>query len=156
MAFEGGNRGNRAASMGKRKPIAVELGRVLLVEDEPLIALELEDALREGGASEVLRCASIAETMRELEGNPPDVVILDVHLADRDDGWALAELVGQLGARTPQIVFSTGAPQDIPPEIAEMGLVFAKPYNPDDLVAALKAAARPSRGRLLGRLRDAL
>lgn len=143
--------------MGKPKPIAVEIGRVLLVEDEPLIALELEAALRDGGASEVLRCASIAETMKELEGNPPDVVILDVHLADRDDGWALAELVDQLGARRPQIVFSTGAPQDIPPEIAAMGLVFAKPYNPEALIAALKdgATRRPGK-RLLGRLRDAL
>jgi CheY-like chemotaxis protein len=143
--------------MGKHKPIAVGIGRVLLVEDEPLVALELEEALREGGASEVLRCASIAETMKELDGNPPDVVILDVHLADRDDGWALAELVGQLGTRRPQIVFSTGAPQDIPPEIAEMGLVFAKPYNPEDLVAALKDGATRHPGkRLLGRLRDAL
>jgi CheY-like chemotaxis protein len=143
--------------MGKHKPITVEIGRVLLVEDEPLIALELEEALREGGASEVLRCASIAETMKELEGNPPDVVILDVHLADRDDGWALAELVDQLGARRPQIVFSTGAPQDIPPEIAEMGLVFAKPYHPEALIAALKdgVSRRPGK-RLLGRLRDAL
>lgn len=140
--------------MGKHQPLKVEIGRVLLVEDEPLIALELEEALREGGASEVLRCASIAETMKELDGNPPDVVILDVHLADRDDGWALAELVGQLGARKPQIVFSTGAPQDIPPEIAEMGLVFAKPYNPGELVAALQENGKKAGAGLLGRLRS--
>ena len=111
---------------------------------------------RDGGASEVLRCASIAETMKELDGNPPDIVILDVHLADRNDGWALAELVSQLGTRRPQIVFSTGAPQEIPPEIAEMELVFAKPYNPHDLVAALKDGAKRPAKRLLGRLRDAL
>lgn len=137
--------------MSKRKRKTGTLGRVLLVEDEPLIAMELEEALLAGGASEVVRCASIAETMRELEGNPPQVVILDVHLEDRDDGWALAELVGQLGARRPRIVFSTGAPQDIPPEIAEMGPVFVKPYRPADLVAALSG-----NGGLLGKLRTAI
>lgn len=139
--------------MSRRKRKTDSLGRVLLVEDEPLIALELEEALLAGGASEVVRCASIAETMRELEGNPPHVVILDVHLADRDDGWALAELVGQLGARRPRIVFSTGAPQDIPPEIAEMGPVFAKPYRPADLVAALRES---DSGGLFDKLRSAI
>jgi len=144
--------------MGRRKPSKSkdEIGRVLLVEDEPLIALELEEALLEGGADQVLRCASIAETMQELDGNPPDVIIIDVHLADRDDGWALAELIDQLGAKRTRIVFSTGAPQDIPPEIAEMGMVFAKPYNPATLVAALKENGKPVGARLLGKLRAAL
>jgi CheY-like chemotaxis protein len=139
--------------MNKHKALDVSLGRVLLVEDEALIALQLEDALLEGGASEVLRCASIAETMRELEGHPPDVVILDVHLADRNDGWALAELIGQLGARRTQIVFATATPDEIPPEIAEMGLVFAKPYNPEAVVTAIREGGAKRSGGLLGRLR---
>jgi DNA-binding response OmpR family regulator len=146
--------------MNRHKAIDASLGRVLLVEDEALIALELEDALLAGGASEVLRCASIAETMRELDGKTPDVVILDVHLADGNDGWALAALIDQLGARSPQFVFATGAPDDIPPEIAEMGMVFAKPYNPATLVAAIrdggKRSAAKRTGGLLGRLRGAL
>jgi DNA-binding response OmpR family regulator len=140
--------------MNRHKAIEASLGRVLLVEDEALLALELEDALLDGGASEVLRCASIADTMRELDGNPPDVVILDVHLADGDQGWALAELIDQLGARRPQIVFATGTPDDIPPNIAEMGLVFAKPYDPAKLVASIRdnGSAKRASG-LLGRLR---
>jgi CheY-like chemotaxis protein len=141
--------------MSRRKPSKANggLGRVLLVEDEPVIALELEEALMAGGASQVLRCASIAETMHELEGNTPDVVILDVYLTDANDGWALAELIDQLGARRPQIVFSTGAPQDIPTEIAEMGMVFTKPYDPATLVSALKENRKPVAARLLGKLR---
>lgn len=142
--------------MGRRKPSKNGgLGRVLLVEDEPLIALELEDALLEAGASEVLRCAGIAETMQELEGNTPDIVILDVHLTDADDGWALAELISQLGSRRPQIVFSTGAPQDIPEQIAAMGRVFAKPYDTGTLIDALKETTRPVGARLLEKLRGA-
>ncbi len=113
------------------------LGRVLVVEDDPVLGVAIEAALLDGGASEVIVCPSTAEAMAALEEAPADAIILDVHLADRDDGWALAELVDMLGTKRPRIIFSTGAPQDIPPEIAEMGPVFEKPYDPADLVEAL-------------------
>lgn len=130
------------------------IGRVLLVEDEPLIAFELEEALLEGGTQSVVRCSSIAEALPHLDGEPLDAVILDVHLKDRDDGWALAELVKLLGPRTPEIVFATGSPQDIPPEIAEMGKVFAKPYDPEALVASLRKNNATIGTRLLNKLRN--
>ena len=113
------------------------LGRVLVVEDDPVLALALEDALLAGGAREVAICPSMENTMTELEKGSVDAIVIDVHLADRDDGWAVAELVDMLGTRRPRIVFSTGAPQEIPEEIAEMGPVFEKPYDPAELVAAL-------------------
>ena len=127
------------------------LGRVLIVEDDPVLALALEDALVERGAEDVVICPSIAATMAELEGERPDALVIDVHLADRDDGWALVELVEMLGTRRPRIVFSTGAPQDIPPKIAEAGAVFEKPYDPADLAAALSGEEK--RG-LFSRLRS--
>ena len=129
------------------------LGRVLIVEDDPVLALALEDALVERGAEDVVICPSIAATMAELEGERPDALVIDVHLADRDDGWALVELVEMLGTRRPRIVFSTGAPQDIPPKIAEAGAVFEKPYDPADLAAALSGEEK--RG-LFSRLRSAM
>jgi len=113
------------------------LSRVLVVEDDPVLAVSIEAALLDGGAEQVVICSSIAATMAELEQARPDAIILDVHLTDRNDGWALAELVDLLGPKRPQIIFSTGAPQDIPPEIAEMGQVFEKPYDPAELVEAL-------------------
>ena len=118
------------------------LGRVLVVEDDPVLALALEDALVERGAEDVVICPSIAATMAELEGERPDALVIDVHLADRDDGWALAELASLLGPRPPRIVFSTGAPQDIPPGIAEMGPVFEKPYDPARLAEAVASGTR--------------
>jgi DNA-binding response OmpR family regulator len=129
------------------------LGRVLIVEDDPVLALALEAALRDRGAGEVVICPSIAATMAELEGERPDALVIDVHLADRDDGWALVELVDMLGTRRPRIIFSTGAPQDIPPKIAEAGAVFEKPYDPADLAAVL--AGDEKRG-LFSKLRNAI
>ncbi|MEL1249315.1 response regulator [Aurantiacibacter gilvus] len=114
------------------------LGRVLLVEDDPVLAMALEDALVQGGAQEVVICQTMKSTMAELDkGARLSAIVIDVHLADRDDGWALAELVDLLGPKRPRIVFSTGSPGDIPPDIAEMGPVFEKPYDPVQLVEVL-------------------
>ena len=137
---------------GKGSPSGQSLGRVLVVEDDPILGVAIEAALLDGGAETVVICSSMAATMAELEASPPDAIILDVHLPDRDDGWALAELVDLLGPRRPRIIFSTGAPQEIPPEIAEMGPVFEKPYDPAELVEVL---ASDHKVGLFARLRGA-
>ena len=134
----------------KRKPV---LGRVLIVEDDPVLALALEDALNAACSAEVVICPSMESTMAAIEEQWPATMIIDIHLADRDDGWAVAELVDMLGTRRPRIAFSTAAPQDIPEEIAEMGAVFEKPYDPAELIAALSGDEK--RG-LFAKLRGAI
>lgn len=129
------------------------LGNVLLVEDDPLIALALEGALLDAGAKRVTICSTTAEALAALRDHKPDAMVLDVHLADRDDGWAIAELVSSVGPKPPRIVFSTGAPQDIPAEIAELGPVLEKPYDHSELIAALRRAPRAG---LLARIKGAL
>ncbi|GGD99658.1 hypothetical protein GCM10011515_19370 [Tsuneonella deserti] len=142
-----------ARRAGRPKTKDLPLGSVLLVEDDALIAMSIEQALLDGGASAVMICSSTADAMTALRDSQPDGLVLDVHLSDRDDGWALAELVNSVGPNPPRIVFSTGAPQDIPAEIAELGPVLEKPYDPADLIAALRQPPRPG---LLARLRKAL
>ncbi len=139
---------NRRIRRPRRK-----LGHVLIVEDEGLLAAAIEQALLDGGASSVAICSSTEEAMAELHRRPPDALVLDVNLADRNDGWALAELVVELNPRQPRIVFSTGSPERIPPEIAELGQILAKPYDPAELVRLLMPAAAPN---LIERLRGAI
>ena len=129
------------------------LDRVLVVEDDPVLATAIEAALLDEAAREVVVCASMAATMDQLEKGRFDGMVIDVHLADRDDGWAIAELVDLLGPKKPRIAFSTGSPEDIPPEIAEMGPVFEKPYDPAELARALASGGKPG---LFARLRGAL
>ena len=139
-----------------RKPQAKgkpALGRVLIVEDDPVLALALEDALHAGCKADVVICPSMESTMAAVEEKWPHTMIIDIHLADRNDGWALAELIDLLGTKRPRIVFSTGAPQDIPEEIAEMGAIFEKPYDPAELVTAL--CGEDQRG-LFARLRGSV
>lgn len=124
-----------------------------MVEDDAILALAIEQALRDAGVSDVEVCATTVQAMKSLSGHKPDCVILDVHLADSDDGWAIAELVDSLKPNAPRIVFSTGAPQDIPERIAEMGPVLAKPYAADELIALIQ---QPRKTGLITRLRRAI
>jgi len=133
----------KTAAPGKDQSAHKPLARVLLVEDDPILAMALEDAFLHAGTSEVVICQTMKATVQELEKGPrPDAIVLDVHLADRDDGWAIAELVDLLGPRRPGIAFSTGSPKDIPADIAEMGPVFEKPYDPALLVAELQSGRK--------------
>ena len=128
--------------MPDRSPPVPALARVLVVEDDVLLGLQLEDALLRGGAGEVVVCATMQAAIAAIESGfagheGPSAMVLDVHLADRHDGWALAELATLLGPRPPRIVFSTGSPDDIPAAVAALGPVFEKPYDVDQLVKAL-------------------
>lgn len=130
------------------------LGRALVVEDDALLAMSIAEALADGGAEQVEVCSSIAAALAAMEHMKPDVLVLDVQLADSGDGWALAELAVQLSPTPPLIVFSTGAPRSIPPSIASLGHVLVKPYRPERIVALiLEQRHRPG---LISRLKGAL
>ena len=126
---------------------------VLVVEDDAILGIALEEALRDAGVARVELSPSTEDALRHLRDEQPDAIVLDVHLADRDDGWAIAELVRTLGPDSPRIIFSTGAPQDIPADVAAMGCVLEKPYSPETLVEVMR---EPRRRGLISRLRGAL
>ncbi len=127
--------------------------RVLIVEDDAIIGLALEDALAGAGVRNVEISTTTEQALDALRRERPEAIVLDVHLADRDDGWAIAELVKTLGPDSPRIVFSTGAPQEIPDEVAEMGCVLAKPYDIETLIDLLR---EPKRRGIISRLRGRL
>ena len=127
--------------------------RVLVVEDDAILALALEDELRAIGVADVEICHSTEDALRALRAEKPDVLVLDVHLADRNDGWAIAELVDHIGPKPPRIIFSTGAPGDIPEAIAQLGAIMEKPYDPTQLAPLL---LEPKRVGIISRLRASL
>ena len=127
--------------------------RVLVVEDDGILALAIEDALSDIGVADIQICTTTDEALQALRTRRPDAIVLDVHLADRNDGWAVAELVDRVGPNPPRIFFSTGAPQDIPEDIAQLGAILEKPYDPAELAELL---TQPKQTGLFKRLRGAL
>ena len=128
-----------------------KLRKVLIVEDDALLAAALVAAFTDARVRDVRSCASTAEAMAEIGTFAPQVLVLDVHLADRSDGWSLAELAQQLFDRAPLIIFSTGSPEAIPEAVRALGIVIEKPYSPEALVALARGKApRSMLSRLLG------
>ena len=127
-----------------------KFGPVLVVEDDAVLALAVEDALLAGGARHVTIAATTEQAIETLRDGKFEAIILDVHLADRGDGWAIAEVVRALGADAPKVIFATGSPQDIPADIADLGPVLTKPYDFEELVSHARARGRTS---LFSRLR---
>lgn len=60
--------------------------RVLIVEDEFLIALTAEEALRDEGFQVVGVAASFEEAIALADGEQPDLVLMDIKLRSRRDG----------------------------------------------------------------------
>jgi DNA-binding response OmpR family regulator len=105
---------------------------VLVVEDEPLIALDIEDALVENGFA-VRLARSIAEARTLLAALPPPaMVLLDVVLPDGRSFELAADI---LTAGVP-LVFLTGYDHGIPDELKDVTVV-QKPFSSAGLVAVV-------------------
>lgn len=134
--------------------LPTSIGSVVIVEDDPVIAMATQLVFEDAGATSVIVAASTRDALAALRHELPDVLILDVHLSDSDDGWAIAELIQTLDARKTRILFATGAPQDIPASIARLGTVLEKPLDTEALLAAAvggpgdTAPRKPRRGVL--------
>jgi DNA-binding response OmpR family regulator len=106
---------------------------ILVVEDEPLIALDIEDALTSLGVG-VRLARSIAEARESLSAVPaPQLVLLDVVLPDGRSFDLAREILG-MGL---PLVFLTGYDHGIPEELSEV-MVVDKPFSTDTLVAVVR------------------
>ncbi len=127
--------------MPRRKPIRT----ALIVEDDAVIAQAMAETMQDAGILDVRFAATTEEALAQLREGRPDALVLDVHLADRADGWSIAELVSVIGPNPPLIVFATGVPGEIPPDIARVGTVLEKPVTRQALLEALFPTRRRMR-----------
>lgn len=67
--------------------------RVLVVEDEAVVALDIKNRLRRSGYTVVGTAATQAEAMEQAAVQSPDVVLMDIMLRDRGDGITTAQVL---------------------------------------------------------------
>ncbi len=67
--------------------------KVLIIEDEGLIAMDLALMLRSFGAKEVATAASAEEGLQSLRQHKPDIIFVDIKLKGVMDGVELAEII---------------------------------------------------------------
>jgi CheY-like chemotaxis protein len=102
--------------------------RVLLVEDEFLLRMDMADTLR-GAGFQVIEAASADDAMHFIaSGEPIDLLFTDVQMPGALDGLALAERVR---ARHPDVpvVVSSGS-TDVESKASRLGKFVPKPYEP--------------------------
>jgi two-component system alkaline phosphatase synthesis response regulator PhoP len=118
------------------------MARILIVEDEPDIALGLEDDLKaEGYEVEVLRDGEAA--CRRARESAWDLILLDVMLPGKD-GFEVCRDLRRAGLRTP-IIMLTAKVQEAEKILGlELGAddYVTKPFSPRELRARIKAALR--------------
>ena len=107
---------------------------VLVVEDEALIAMDLQALLEDAGYRVLGPANSIASAMALLDGNEPDVALLDVNLG-RSDVFGVAN---ELANRNTKLIFLTGHTAQKLPEAHRHRPLVAKPYLPHVLLQAVR------------------
>jgi CheY-like chemotaxis protein len=104
--------------------------RVLLVEDEFLIAEWVAECLSEQGF--VVRTASNGrDALRQLAAAPVDVLFTDINLLDGMDGVTLARRARELLPDLP-VIYASARVAYLAPEASVPGAAFlGKPYEPE-------------------------
>lgn len=110
--------------------------RVLLVEDEALIAMMAEDLLDSIGCAVVATAPSVGDALAALDAARPDVCMLDVNLA----GERSTPVADRAKALAVPYLFTTGYGLDGVDPAHAHAPVLAKPYVVAELEDALKAA----------------
>lgn len=114
--------------------------RILLLEDEALIAFDVEQLCRDNGAEDIVIASTLQDALSVSQ--PFDVAIIDVML----DGEPTLDFAKNLEANGVPFVFATGYDRidEIFSGFPGVGLI-SKPYSGTDLVEAVVASiAKPA------------
>lgn len=110
---------------------------VLVVEDEPLIALDIVEAMRKAGAS-VLTAHLLADGLRLAAHPDLSAAVLDFGLSD-GMGTELCEALNQR-----QVPFVLHSGYEHVHDACRSGIVVPKPAAPHHVVSAVEKLVRPS------------
>ena len=116
--------GNSGALKGKR---------VLLIEDEPLVLMDLESILTAAGCEIVGPAGSLEAAKRLVAKADCDIALVDVNLA----GCPVDELAAALTQRDVPFAFVTGYGREALPRGFQEAALLGKPFNQDQLLAVV-------------------
>lgn len=108
----------------------------LIIEDESLIALAIEEALRDCGFTSFEFAASAQEAVAAASRKCPDLITADVELRPGCGIEAVQSICSELPI---PVLFVTGSPGKVKIRMPNHGLI-EKPFSADHIMAAVKLA----------------
>jgi DNA-binding response OmpR family regulator len=133
---------------GKRER---RIRRILVVEDEPLVAFDNEHMLKDADYEVVATVDNFADAARAIEQEEIDLVLTDISLSGEESGTDVARAAAAKGV---PVLFVTGNCGD-----ATQGLALgclSKPYSPRILLAALESVDDHLQGNEIRKVPDQL
>ena len=116
--------------------------RILIVEDEPLVAFDMETMLADEGYKVVGTIDTYAAAIEALDRTKVDLIICDVRLHGDKNGITLAK---EACSRGVPVLFATG---HIPPDADKLAIgCLIKPFSMRTLRAALESINRHLLGK---------
>jgi CheY-like chemotaxis protein len=110
--------------------------KILIVEDEALLAMDIEAMVDDAGHHVVAEAASVREVEALEKPLDPDVAFVDVHLAEGSSGIDACRFIRK---RWPDavIIFLTANPMKVPADYAGAHGVISKPFSRNGLMSAM-------------------
>jgi CheY-like chemotaxis protein len=111
------------------------MAKILAVEDEALVRILIVETLADAGHS-VLEAPDGESALTIVRETPDlDLIVTDVRMS-KMDGFSLAQFAREIRAGLP-VLFMTGyMGADVPAKMPD-AKVLQKPFDPDDLLAAI-------------------
>jgi DNA-binding NarL/FixJ family response regulator len=120
------------------------VAKVLIVEDDLLVALGMADVVTLAGHQVVGSARTVSEALEKARTVRPDVAVFDIRLAGRRDGVEGASALKQMCGT--EVVFVSSESDRATLERARAlgpAAFLTKPCHPRDLLAAVQKAAGP-------------
>jgi DNA-binding response OmpR family regulator len=133
---------------GKRER---RISRIMIVEDEPLVAFDNEYMLKDAGYEVVATVDKVADALAVIEAEALDLVLTDITLAGEGDGTDVARAAG---AKAIPVLFVTGNCSEDAKSLA-LGCL-AKPYSERVLLGALNAIDDHLQGKAVKKVPEQL
>lgn len=119
---------------------------ILVVEDEALVALQIETFLETAGYAVMGVADSISTALDIVAHRKPELALVDVNLVGGDSG---IELARRLREHDVPVLLATG---NCPPALSRDVAVgcLGKPFHAQELIAAVEVALQAANGQPIG------
>lgn len=108
--------------------------KVLIVEDDPISAMDVQAVLNEAGHSVIGTAPSHDRAIQIATASRPDIALVDFNLRSTRDGVVAARHLRRLGVK---VVYLTGFAREVR-LIDPNAVIVSKPYTPEAVLRAVE------------------